>query len=72
VTPIDRIADRLSDKVRANRMALQSELIEQVAFGFTIAWICVRLVDLEMVSPAGQLDPIVSRVLGKLSHLGQR
>jgi DNA-binding Xre family transcriptional regulator len=53
-------------------MTLQSDFVEQISLGFAITRIRVSLINLEMIPPTGKLDPIVTRILGKLCHLGQR
>jgi hypothetical protein len=72
VTRIDRVADGLADQVGADRMALQAETVEQIAFGFAVIGVRMGFIHLEVIAPAGELDPIVAGVLGELSHLGQR
>ena len=55
---IDRIADTLTDEVRADRMDLQPVPLEDVAPRVDVPRIGKRLVDLEMIAPAGQLEAV--------------
>jgi hypothetical protein len=72
MSTIDRIAHGLAHQVSTDRMTLQSDFVEQISLGFAITRIRVSLINLEMIPPTGKLDPIVTRILGKLCHLGQR
>ena len=61
VAVVDRIvAHALADEVRADGEALQVVLLQQVALFAYVAVCLQRLVDLEVVAPAGQLQPVES------------
>ena len=72
VTVVDRIADGLADQVRAERPALEAVALEQVALGLHVAGVGERLVDLEVVAPAGELEPVEAPAGGLLGQALER
>jgi hypothetical protein len=72
VPNVDRVAYSLTDQVRTDRMALKTHLLQKIPLGLAIPRVYMRFVHLEMVTPTGQLNPVVTGILGKLSHLAQR
>ena len=52
--------------------SLQVVLFEQVAFAAAVRVVGDGLVDLEMVAPAGQLEPVVPEVAGLFAQRFQR
>ena len=57
---VDRVADGLADEVRAERPHAEAVLLQQAADGLRVAGIGDRLVDLEVVAPAGKLEAVVA------------
>ncbi len=55
---VDRVADRLADEVRADRPAAEPVPLEQLALRLHVAGIGDGPVDLEVISPAGELDTV--------------
>jgi hypothetical protein len=55
---VDRVAHRLADEVVPDRPALQPVALEQLAPRTHVAGLGERAVDLEVVAPAGQLEPV--------------
>ena len=55
---INRIADTLTDEVRADRVDLQPVPFENVAPRVDVPGIGKRLVDFEVVAPASQLEAV--------------
>lgn len=55
---VDRIAGRLTHEVGPERPASDAMALEQRALVATVAWIGQGAVDLEMVSPARQLQTV--------------
>ena len=66
------IGHRLADQVVADRQALQAIGLQQLTLLAQVAVALQRLVDLEMIAPASQLQPIVAKALGLLHQLRQR
>jgi hypothetical protein len=66
---VDRIADGLADEVRAQGEAVQVVALEHLLDGAGVTRLGERLVNLEMVAPAGELEPVEAppaRLLGQL------
>ena len=66
---VDRIADSLADEVGAEREAVLMVALEHLLDRADIARIGERLVDFEVVAPAGELEPVeapAARFLGEL------
>src|SRR5487761_81916 len=59
------VAARLADEVRRDRPALQAVLFQQRVPSGQVAVLTQRPVDLEVVSPAGDLKPVVSPRAGQ-------
>jgi len=55
VPRIDAIADRLSDEVRAQRPAAEAVALEQLPELAAVRIVGERAIDLEVVTPAGEL-----------------
>ena len=60
---VDDVQHRLADQVGADRMALQVVLFEQFAFLGAVVGVFERLVDFEMIAPAGQFEAVVAEIL---------
>ncbi len=58
VALVDPVADRLADEVRADRPHAEAVALEQLAAPVRVAAVGERLVDLEVVAPAGELEPV--------------
>ena len=59
VAGVDReVAHALPDQVVADHVALQAVAVEQLALGGHVAVVGERLVDLEVIAPAGQLQAV--------------
>lgn len=70
---VDRIvADGLADEVVGDRPALQPVLVEQLVPPGQVAGVIEGLVDLEVVAPAGEFEPVVAEVTGEPADLLQR
>jgi hypothetical protein len=59
VAGVDRVADGLADEVRAERPAAEPVALEQLPALARIGRIGDRAIDLEVVPPAGELEPVV-------------
>ena len=62
VTRIDVVAHSLADEVRADRMALQTGFFDQRTL--RVAILLIRLGDFEVISPAPELDAVITEGLG--------
>jgi hypothetical protein len=69
---VDSIAHGLAHQVRADGVALQVVAVEQVALGGGVVRIGRRLVDLEMIAPAGELQALIAEVARLAAHVFQR
>ncbi len=58
VSRVDHVADGLADQVGADRPDTELVALEQLAPAACVAAVGDRPVDLEMVSPAGKLEPV--------------
>ena len=58
VARVDRVADGLPDEVRAERPAAEPVALEELAPSLRVPVVGERLVDLEVVAPAGELEPV--------------
>src|SRR5579864_970517 len=61
---VDGITDRLPDQMIGNGKCLQPVALENVPAVFAIALVLQRLVHLEMVAPARELDAVISELPG--------
>ena len=52
------VANRLPDEMRSERPAAEAVAFEQLPLGFNVAVLAERAVDLEVVAPAGELEPV--------------
>ena len=68
VPRVDIVEDALSDEVIGDRKQLQVVLLQEVAFTAAVGIVGDRLVDLEMVAPASQLEPVVTKLTGLLAQ----
>ena len=55
---VDRVADGLADQVRRDREALQAVAVEELAAAVHVPGVGERLVDVEVVAPAGELEAV--------------
>src|SRR5216684_4846344 len=60
VPVVDRVANSLADQVIRDRPALEAVALEDLPTSLDITWIGQGLVDLEVVTPAGELQPVES------------
>lgn len=65
------VADGLADEMVGDRPALQPVLVEELVAAVQIPGVGERLVDLEVVSPAGEFQTVVTEVTGVPAHLLQ-
>jgi hypothetical protein len=57
VTLVDVVADALPHQVGADRKAIQPLRRQHVPAAFHVVFVSQRLLDIEVVTPAGQLNP---------------
>ena len=57
---VDRVADRLADEVRAEREASEAVAFEQLSAPPRVGRVGERGSDVEVVAPAGELEPVVA------------
>jgi hypothetical protein len=72
VAPVDRVAGRLADEMRAERPALQPVPLEQLALRRHVVRLGKRAVDLEVVAPARKLEPVEAPPAGLRGQLLER
>jgi hypothetical protein len=72
VPRVDQIADRLADEVVADGQALHAVLGQQCAFVNHVGLGGKRLLHVEMVAPARQLQAVIAHAFGQRRELGQR
>ena len=58
VPGIDPVADRLADEMRTDRPDAEPVALEQLAPALGVRRVGDRLLDLEVIAPAGQLEPV--------------
>lgn len=58
------VADGLSDQVVGDRPALQAVLVEELLAAVQVGGVRERLVDLEVIAPAGEFESVVTEVAG--------
>ena len=71
VPGVDVVQHRLADQVAADGEHLEVVLFQQFAFLAAVVVLVEGLIDLEMVAPAGQFQPIVSEAAAFASQFGQ-
>ena len=69
---VDRIGDCLADQVGADRPAPQAVALEQVAVSLDVTGVGQRPIDLEVVSPARELDAVEAPPSGAGGEVGER
>jgi hypothetical protein len=71
---VDVVEHGLPDEVVRDREQLQVVLFEQLALAGAVGVVGERLVDFEMVAPAGQFEPVVAEVrpFGRVLPTGDR
>ena len=62
VARVDAVADRLSDEMRADRQHVQVVALQDLLPRPAVAVVLERLVDLEVVAPAGELEAVEAPV----------
>ena len=62
MTLIDVVAYRLADEVIGNGMTGQPVFLKKRPFGLYIAIFFQGLLDVKMIAPAGQFNPVVAHV----------
>jgi hypothetical protein len=73
VALVDRVvADRLADEMVGDREDLEVVFLQGLALAVDIAGLGERAVDLEVVAPAGDLEPVVAPVRGEPAHVVER
>ena len=60
---VDRISDALADEMRADRPAAEAVPLEEIALRLRVVRLGDRPVDLEVVSPARELDAVEAPLL---------
>ncbi len=66
---VDRVADRLADEVCADGEAVQVVAFEHLLDRAHVTVLCEGAVDLEMVAPAGELEPVETPLTGLAREL---
>jgi hypothetical protein len=66
------VADRLADQVVGDREDLQVVFGQGLPLAVDVAVLVERLVDVEVVAPAGDLEPVVAPLGGQPAHLFER
>jgi hypothetical protein len=69
VALVERVAHRLADEMRRDREARESVAVEEMTVCFRVTVVGERRVDVEVVSPAGELEavePPAGRLLRQL------
>ena len=61
---VDAVADRLSDEMRADRQDVQVVALQDLLPRPAVAVVLERLVDLEVVAPAGELEAVEAPAAG--------
>ena len=61
---VDQIANGLTDKVIGNRIRLQAILCKNIPTRFDVTLVGERLVHIEVIAPAGELDPVITKFPG--------
>ncbi len=69
---VDVVEHALTDQVVRDREQLQVMLFEQVAFAAAVGIIGNGAVDLEMITPTGQFESVVTELAGLLAQRLQR
>ena len=69
---VDRVSDRLSNEVVADGVELQAVPSEELATALTVAVFGERTGDVEVVAPAGELQPIESELARLAGHVFER
>ena len=72
VTGIDRVTDRLADEVGADREAVQVITLEHLLQAAAVVRLREGPVDLEMVAPAGELEPVEAPLAGFCGEVLER
>ena len=69
---VDRVEHGLAHQVRADRVDFQVVAFEQIAAAGAVAVVGQRLVDFEVIAPAGQLQPLIAKLAGLARDVLQR
>ena len=69
---VDHVANRLTNQMCADREELQVLTFEQVTSPAAIRLVGQRLVDLEVVTPAGEFQAVVAKVAAQRGHVFER
>ncbi len=69
---VDAVADRLADEMRAERPAAEAVLLEEAALLATVRLVRERAIDLEVVAPAGELQPVEAPGATPLGEIRER
>ena len=64
VARVDRVADRLAEQVVADRPHVQLVAFEQFAALAAVVRVVERLIDVEVVAPAGELEAVKAPLAG--------
>ena len=64
MTVVDGVADRLADKMSADRQNVQMIALQDLLLRSAVFLVLERLVDLEVVAPAGELEPVETPAAG--------
>ena len=69
---VDRVADGLADEMRADRPHAEAVRLEQLAAAARVAAVGDRLVDLEVIAPAGELEAVEPPAGAARGEVGER
>ena len=69
---VDAVADRLADEMRADRQHVQVAALQDLLLRPAVAVVREGLVDLEVVAPAGELEPVEAPAAGLRGEILQR
>ena len=72
VTLVDAVADRLADEMRADRENVQMVALQDLLLRPAVAVVLERLVDLEVVAPAGELETVEAPAAGLRGKILER
>jgi len=72
VALVDRVTDRLSDEMRRDGNTLEAVAVQDLAPAVRVTRIGKRLVDVEVIAPAGELESVEAPGGGLAGELLQR
>ncbi len=69
---VDPVAHRLADQVRGDREALEAVAVEDLPASVDVARVGERLVDVEVIAPAGELEAVEAPAPSLVGELLER